>query len=760
MSFYRPLYIKHYEAGLTQSRQNFLLPNDAYPILQNMFVWRERLKRKSGYRLLGRLRRLLENQNLGALDANGDGTFDIRTLLSLEANADIELESLSLSDGVNTFTDDGLGVITGVPSGSGTINYQTMIMTITGGDPNATLLASFGYHPNLPVMGIRQRELNAINIEQMIVFDQIYAYIFNSGFEEFIPGTTWTGNDSDFFWSTNYWVGTGNRKIFWVTNFSGISGDPIRYTNGITWADFAPPINAAGDVLAQCLAMIPFRGRLLVVNTFEGPNLATATQFRQRIRWAQIGNPFYEANAIVTDFNIDAWRNDIPGRGGFLDIPTAEDIVSIGFVRDNVVIFCERSTWQLRYTGRSIAPFSIEKINTELGAESTFSAIPFDTSLVAVGDKGIIQCDSFKSERIDIKIPDLVFRFNNNANGTKRVHGARDYQQRLAFWTYPDQETGSIYPNRRLVYNYENDSWAIFKESFTTMGLYQVQEGLRWLDFPPPDPNNQWQAQNYPWVNRSAAFLSIAGGNQQGFVEIFGQQQFFVNIPNSESLYIKDIIGNVTTPTTIESPSHNLDTGDIIEIIGIPEGTPFDDLNQTVFQIDKIDEDFFNLLIYSPITKTFSSPQLNPNDTYIGGGKIIIRDNFIIQSKKFNFLDDGQAIQLGHMDVLMNNTESGEVTLNVYADYNETEPVNTFPQNDYNNDADPFFNTVISTSATPHRGSSKNFQRFYCNARASFITIEFTLNDEQMQSDAQGEDVQIDSQILYMRPAGRQLTPF
>jgi len=156
LSFYRPLYIKHYEAGLTQSRQNFLLPNDAYPILQNMFVWRERLKRKSGYRLLGRLRRLLEDQDLGTLDANGDGTFDIRTLLSLEVNANLEPESLNLSDGVNTFTDDGLGVITGVPSGSGTINYQTMIMTITGGDPNATLLASFGYYPNLPVIYLIQ----------------------------------------------------------------------------------------------------------------------------------------------------------------------------------------------------------------------------------------------------------------------------------------------------------------------------------------------------------------------------------------------------------------------------------------------------------------------------------------------------------------------------------------------------------------------------------------------------------------------------
>jgi hypothetical protein len=409
MTAYTPTRIAGNATGLVQSREEFLLPDDAYPTLENAFVWRERIKRKQGFQLLGRLSRVLTAAALG----NATGTTfsgNVFTALSLESSSEIKAGSVVVSDGTNTFTDNSLGVLTSVPGSSGAINYTTGAITLTGTVNNAALTITVTYYPNLPVMGIRSRDLSPQNSEMTVFFDTKYAYNFSaSGFVEFIPGTTWSSGlaqaNSNFFWSTNYWVSSTNIKIFWVTNDSGTTGDPIRYTNGTgnasgAWIDFAPTIDAAGNKLTQCLCLLPFRGRLLALNTLEGASLAASVSYSNRIRWAAIGNPFDTASSIVTTVNPQAWRDDIRGQGGFLDIPTNEDIITVGYVRDNLVIYCENSTWQLRYTGRSVAPFQIEKVNTELGAASTFSAVQFDTSLVGIGDKGVVQCDSFKSEWI------------------------------------------------------------------------------------------------------------------------------------------------------------------------------------------------------------------------------------------------------------------------------------------------------------------------------------------------------------------------
>lgn len=767
---YKPLKVAGNSTGLVQSREEHLLPDDAYPILENAYVWRERIVRKQGTEFLGRFRRILTAASLGTITSSGAGmgSLNIFTALgiaSTEPNAQMELGNVTTititiaAPFSQTLTDNtGTGVFTIAPAGiitAATINYQTGEITFTfsgAGGPSAVTITG-AYYPSLPVMGLRDRETSMSSIPTTVGFDTKYAYRYtSSGWVEFISGagsTTWTGDDDNFFWSTNYWVSAANAKLFWTTNFSGQSGDPIRYTDGVTWTDFTPTIDGSANVLAQCLALVPYRGRLLAANTLEGANLATSQNYRQRLRWSAIGSPL----------TMNAWLDDIRGQGGFLDIPTSQNITAIGFVRDNLVVYCEGSTWQLRYTGRSIAPFQIEKVNTELGAESLFSAVQFDTFLAGIGDKGIVQCDSFKSERFDIKIVALVFSFNNENNGPTRIQGIRDFVKKLAYWTYPfipdevPSPSGGIdvtYPNRRLVYNYENDSWAIFIDSFTALGNFRPPSQRTWQNTKIP-----WEQCDFPWADQQFTLPDIIGGNQQGYVSILDQQ-----VGNGVSLFIQNITGNTTTPTVITSPNHNLEPEQIIQIQNIPVGTPFAaSLNGNIFSIIYIDVNNFSLKKFNPVDQQFSLDQLDPPAVYIGGGEIVVLDNFYIESKKFNFMDEGQNIQIGFIDVLMPSTNNGEITLNVLANYNETDPVNVPQQNvvPATQQPDSFFNFIVSTdnSNPSNVVGTKYWQRVFCPVRSNFLTIVWTLSNAQMVSVAQTQDVQIDAQVIWRRQAGR-----
>lgn len=769
MSGYQPLKITGMASGLVQERENFLLPDDAYPTLINAYVWRERIKRKKGYQLLGRLQR-----NIGTTNAGGN-------LVVVISPLPIQPGIASFVIGTDLFNDPGgaspVNLLTNSTAGSGVLDRATGTLTIANSIPNTPVQ----YFPGLPVMGIRIRELNRSPSDQTVFFDQNYAYIFNGvtqQFQEFIPGTTWNSSALDikgtnFFWSTNYWesdginFGTTGNKLFWVTNGSGGNlggGDPPRITDGTTWLDFTAgtwsQINIT-DTLFNWLAMLPFRGRMVVFNTYEGITAAgkgSARHFSNRIRWSTIGNPFILFTAGPPAAG--SWRDDIRGQGGFLDIPTSEDIVSVGFVRDNLVIYCERSTWQLRYTGRSISPFQIERVNSELGSESTFSAVQFDTSLVGIGDKGVVECDSYKSERIDIKIPNFVDQFNALNSGSKRIQGVRDFQNRLAYWTIPLVQfyaaivnTNWVFPTARLLYNYENDSWAIFTDSLTALGTFQLQSSPTWLQVPQP-----WIAYQQSWLDNDVEDFVIVGGNQQGFVERLDK-----NTVNDVSLFISNIVTAGGGPTVITSPSHNMQSGFVIGISGIPAASPGSDLNGGIYAIDVIDQNTFTLFSFDTSDDEFDVPVTSTiTGDYEGGGLINIRENFSIVSKKFNFLDEGQNIQMGYLDVLMAAIADGEISLNVYLNYDDVTSSNTLPNNQIAGSLPPipdtFFNAVIPTSpssfAVANEGT-KFWQRVFCATRANFLTLKYTFSSAQMAGTPQQKEVQIDAQVLWIRRAGR-----
>lgn len=740
---YRPLKITGMKTGLVESREEFLLPEDGFPELENAYIWRERIRRRRGFDLLGRLKRDLDAaasvNNITV--SSGTDTFNVFTVLDLasnEPNADIVPGDVSsividINSGAYILTDstgDGNFVITGSSAGditSASINYATGVVTIVsiGFGPFGSTV-TMEYHPRLPVMGLRLREADAINLEDLIAFDTTYAYRYNPSTEEFnewITGTTWSGSDSDFFWSTNYWRDGDGDKLFWATNFN--TADPIRYSDGSAWsAPFNPTLDGSGNELRQARVLLPYRERLVALNIYEDDGQGNYTHYPQRIRWAQIGNPIAS----------NAWRQDIPGNGGYVELPTTQHIVSAAFVRDNMVVFCERSTWLLRYTGQRTIPFVPELINNDLGAESTFSTVAFDKHVIGVGDKSINVCDGFTSEPIDVKIPDFAFEIENQQSGPERVHGLRDFFNRVAYWTYPSEDEDRTYPNRMLVYNYENQSWAKFTDSFTCLGTAPRAADITIADM----AGQSWGSLQIPWGGgvSQARFPLIVAGNQQGFVMTLWQDNL-----NAESLAIQSISG---AAARITSPAHNLDDGQIIRIDGCLGSTTY---NDQLFRVEYHDADNLNLESWDTVTETWQ-PAVIASGTYIGGGKIYTRPNFRVLTKKFSRMEQGEKIQVGYLDILAKRTAAGAFGVFVYTDYYEGQEAN--------DNGDPFFNTVFSTAQSSSVGQKdKVFKRVTCPVNGDFVQVAFGFTDAQMAAGQDQNTVEIDALIVYERGSGR-----
>lgn len=749
---YIPLYIESFNTGLETDKSSFQIINDAFTVLQDSYIWRGRVRRKQGYSQIGRATRILTSQSLGNTSGSPH-VGNIKTTLSLEANAQIEQGSIIISvagGGAENYTEPATpdGTLTGDGGGSGTINYTTGAFSITSGagwGAGQAITIDFDYYPALPIMGIYTREIPNINAEETLCFDTVYAYEWDSTnrrFEEMDPtaGQTWNGTDSDFFWAYNYRSNaTVAPNVLMVTN-NNKSGtpDPIYVYDdgavpGAKWITFNPPINGTGDELHQAAILIPYKGRVVALNTWEGATLATSVNAPQRARWCQIGD-FIETLPISGS---QAWREDVPGRGGYIDAPTSEHIVSARFVRDTLVVGFEKSHWRLRDTGNPILPFSWERINDEFGIESRFSTIKFNNMQIGVGATGIVGCDALNVKRIDEKIPDDVFSIQNQNEGPLRIHGIRDFDKELMYWSFPNSNINRKFPNELFVYNYRDNTWSFFKDSFTTFGYFQEFNDTAWQDL-----TITWAEADFAWVSASlqALYPDVIGGNQHGFICKLQKQS-----RNDSAFAITSIASG--TPGIITIPNHNLQTGQFIRFTGIL-GTS-SSLNNRNFRVSYSSDNTISLAEYNPSTGNFDSVSIAGGTTYLGGGEAAILHDVRIRTKKFNSLKLGESVALGYIDFQTNVTSVGQFNVDIFVDNNTSDPANV---------NDSFFNTTVGTFLYDNDivSQDKVIHRFFCHIEGRLLQFEINLSDVQLSDiDIHDSDLQLFSMIIWSERGGR-----
>lgn len=572
----------------------------------------------------------------------------------------------------------------------------------------------------------------------------------------------------------------------YLTNRANTSLDGLRWydgdpTNGnptnptlmghLGWVNFAPPLSdlaysisdlvPAQYYLVGAKLIFPFKDRLV----FFGPVIQTSSNNSQvylqdTIIYSQNGTAYYTSSftgdptltsteffSVLTPQNqsatASAYWEDFTGYGGFLTAGNDQAIVSLGINEDALIVEFSKSMTRLIYSGNDILPFNFFSINAEWGTIGTFSSVTMDQGVISLGSRGFVITGQTSSERIDIEIPDQVFEVGLVNNGAERICSQRDFINEWIYFTYvPDIEadeaiTSDIFPSQTLQYNYRENTWAIFNESYTNYGTFRRLGGYTWATVGNEFPT--WADWNEPWNAGVASQLQpeVIGGTSQGFV-LFRDQ----GTGESISRFIQNISGN-----TITSPGHTLDPGDYI-IISNCLGTVSSYLNEKIFRVVFVSSDTFNV-----------DTTLPSGLTYLGNGVITKMYAPFVQTKQFpTAWGDARKTRLGPQQYLFTTTQNSQITLLIYLSMDARTPYNDIgfpllpsmivPQVSFNNAL--IYSAILYTcpestnlGLTPANinlqsltspGQAQTWHRMNTSLIGDTIQIGFSLDDTQMRS--------------------------
>lgn len=687
--------IAPFESGLMTNMPAWELPDDGLTVLRNAVVYRNRIKKRIGARLLGtpgenpELQQMKSRLRMQIGSTNNDGDRTVTLTPTLYGTPFQRGLAFSIGDVMYTVQDLGTPATLLVSSGTstGTFNTTTGDLVITGADP----LTPVYYYPLKPVMGLTQSyaELETgrpapINNQPTVAFDTRRAYYYTANGWEAMgdpanPVNFWSGGETDFFWAANFEGGQGPRlpNILFATNFNANPfGTPlgddnfIKYWNSDTqeWVNYAPyvapnnvpPTPGNSQRIMSARIIVQWYRRLLLFNTIENVDTGSGyenRQFGSRVRYSAITNPLND-NAFYEFGTSDGTLSAIGA--GAKDAATQEQIISIGFIKNNLIVYFEQSTWVLTYSGNQSNPFEWQRLTAELGAVSTFSTVSFDDQLLAIGNTGVHACSGVGVQRIDEKIPDFVFQIKDSTSGIRRVQGIRDFYNELVYWSMPKlsrDATESDYPTRILVYNYRNSSWATYDDCITAFGYFEQSIDLTWAQC-----NFPWYSANFNWTAglQQANFRSIVAGNQQGFTF-----ELYTNINrNAPALSLIDVTILNPGQAQLVIPRHNLARG---EVIAVEFATGVTNLNRH-FQIQSVVNEDTVAVITVPSVAPFTG-------TYEGNGLVTKISQVDVQTKAWNpYIKENKNVAVNKVQCTLVKTSTGMITMDYYVN-NSTQPM-------------------------------------------------------------------------------------
>lgn len=309
--------------------------------------------------------------------------------------------------------------------------------------------------------------------------------------------STWSGDNTDFFWVANWTLG-GNARTYIANN-----NDPLEIYDGTNLTQLSIDIGTdaarTGDNNVTTARLVFIVKERVVIFNITDNSTGSQVLASQRARWSEIKQPF-------------SWPTD-----NFKDAPTEDVIVAGGFIGDDLYIWFENSVWRFNWTGDSVDPFEWERISEQDGAIAQMSVTIRNNIQRAIGPTKILANNGNIVGPIDEKVPDVVLEWNPDSAAFSVSQDVEE--ERQIYFSYARPETtanadGNKYPDRALILNYEDRSWAVHSHEIHTMGSSSLESDVTW------DLDDAWEDIDFAWntADTVSGFPFTIIGNHAGVV--------------------------------------------------------------------------------------------------------------------------------------------------------------------------------------------------------------------------------------------------
>ena len=186
---YQPFLISQYQTGLFNYLEPWISPTDAFSPMENANVYRGTVQKRNGYYYLGQM----SYQDLISTGTGSAGPYT-GTLANIPIvpGTFTPFDAIRVGTPIETFSDNGLGVLTGSAGGIGTIDYTTGAFSLTFNAVVAAGTNIYGvYSPALatprPIMGIKSWTNETTGGFETVAMDTRRASYFNVASATFQP---------------------------------------------------------------------------------------------------------------------------------------------------------------------------------------------------------------------------------------------------------------------------------------------------------------------------------------------------------------------------------------------------------------------------------------------------------------------------------------------------------------------------------------------------------------------------------------------